>query len=245
MSMLKNNPVTGARYLLRGLLLIQKPGIRQYVLIPIVINTLLFSLLIWFGTNQFNHLVEWILPTWLEWLEWFLWPLFAVTASIIVFFTFIQIGNFIGAPFNSLLAEAVERHLKGHRLQETRAWRKMTAHLWPSLLSEWRKIIYFISRGIPLLVLFIIPVVNVIAPLIWMGFSAWILALEYADYPMENHGILFADQRDILKEKPLMVFGFGSAALFLMAIPFVNFLVIPSAVAGATAMWIEQFSKAY
>ncbi|MEZ5582290.1 MAG: hypothetical protein R3F37_05475 [Candidatus Competibacteraceae bacterium] len=43
----------------------------------------------------------------------------------------------------------------------------------------------------PLLVLFVIPGVNVIAPLLWLVFGAWMLALQYADYPMGNHGLRF------------------------------------------------------
>ena len=116
-------------------------------------------------------------------------------------------------------------------------------NLWPALRSELRKISYIIFRGVPLLVLFFIPFVNIIAPLIWMGFTAWMLALEYSDYPMGNHGLLFTKQREKLKTRPLTVLGFGAGVMVLIIIPFVNFLAMPIAVAGATVMWIEEFSQ--
>lgn len=240
---MKGNPLKGARYLLRGFFLIRQPGIRQYVAVPLVINTLLFSLLIWIGAGQFNRLMAWLLPSPLAWLEWLLWPLFAVTVSIIVFFIFIHIGNLVAAPFNGLLAEAVEAHLKGKESETSATWGTLLNNLWPTLVSEFKKITYILTRGIPLSILFLIPFINVIAPLIWLVFSAWMLAIEYADYPMGNHRILFSEQRERLKEKPMTVLGFGAITALILMIPFVNFLAMPTAVAGATVMWVETFEK--
>ncbi len=240
---MKGNPFLGVGYLFRGFRLVTKPGIRQFVIIPLLINTLLFSLLIWFGADQFNALISAMLPSWLDWLEWLLWPLFAVTVSIFVFFTFIHIANFIGAPFNALLAERIEKELKGKLGKEPFQLRHFLSTLWPSLCSEFRKIAYFLIRSVPLLVLFLIPWVNIIASFVWIVFSAWMLALEYADYPMANHDILFAEQQKRLREKRFMVLGFGGAALFLLMIPVLNFFAMPIAVSGATVMWLEQFDE--
>ncbi|MFQ5598616.1 MAG: sulfate transporter CysZ [Nitrospiria bacterium] len=240
---MRGNPFTGAGYLFRGLHLIRQPGIRQYVVIPLAINSLLFSLLIWFGAGQFNDWITRLLPPALDWLEWLLWPLFAITVSVILFFTFIHLGNLVAAPFNGLLAEAVEAHLKGHRAKESLAWGTLIKQLGPVFLSELKKIGYFLSRALPLLILFLIPVVNVVAPLLWMFFSAWMLALEYADYPMGNHDLLFPEQRRRLKEKGFTVLGFGGAALLILMVPFLNFIAIPTAVAGATVMWVDGFEK--
>jgi len=37
--------------------------------------------------------------------------------------------------------------------------------------------------------LFIIPVINIAAPILWLLFSAWYMTLEYTDYPMANSGL--------------------------------------------------------
>jgi len=231
--------VAGAGYLVRGFGLITKPGIRRYVIIPLLINTLIFSLLIWFSASQFDHLIEWLLPDWLQWLEWLLWPVFALSVVIVVLFTFTLLANLIGAPFNGLLAEVVEYHLTGKRPESPYGfWKDILL----SIQSELKKLTYFVSRSIPLLILFVIPGINLAAPFIWLIFNAWMLGLQYLDYPMGNHGLTSDRQRALVKEKRLMALGFGSATMVLLMIPLLNFLAMPIAVAGATAMWVETFS---
>ena len=58
---MKSNPITGAGYLIEGLGLIFRKGIRKFVLIPLLVNVTLFSLLIWYGAGQFNTFMEWLL----------------------------------------------------------------------------------------------------------------------------------------------------------------------------------------
>ena len=234
--------VAGAGYLLRGFGLITKPGIRRYVIIPLMINTIIFSLLIWFSASQFDRLIEWLLPNWLQWLEWLLWPLFAFSVVIVVLFTFTLLANLIGAPFNGLLAEVVEYHLTGRRPESPFGFWKDTLL---SIQSELKKLAYFASRSIPLLILFLIPGINLAAPIIWLIFNAWMLGLEYLDYPMGNHGLTSDRQRALVKENRLMALGFGGAAMILLMIPILNFLGMPIAVAGATALWVERLSGAH
>lgn len=240
---MKGNLFVGAGYLFRGCSLITQPGLRPYVLVPLLINIVLFSVLIGFGTQQFTQLVAWLLPAWLDWLSWLLWPLFAITLSTIAFFVFIHVGNLIGAPFNGLLAERVEKRFRSGGREAPFDMGQLLRIFGPALISEFKKMAYFVLRALPLLLLFLIPGVNVIAPILWMVFSAWMLALEYADYPMANHDILFPEQRVLLQKKRLMVWGFGAAILFLLMIPVLNFVAMPAAVAGATLMWVEQFAQ--
>jgi CysZ protein len=241
--MVSGNLIAGAGYLLQGFKLMTQVEIRRYVIIPLAINTLLFASLFWYGASQFNPFIEWLLPDWLDWFRWLLWPLFAATALLILFYTFTLVANLIGAPFNGLLAEAVERHLTGQTPKESGGFGKIARDLIPSLISEFKKILYFLVRAVPLLILFLIPGVNIVAPFLWIAFTAWMLALQYTDYPMGNHGLLFPQQRLKLQERRMTALGFGGAALFLTLIPVVNFLAMPTAVAGATAMWVEEFGK--
>ena len=235
----------GADYLLRGLELITRPGIRRFVFIPLSINALLFGLFLWFAFDQFSLFVDWLdarIPEWLQWISWLLWPLFAATAALFVFFTFSVVANIIGAPFNGLLAEAVEHQLTGRRPSDHSSMGALIADFIPSILNELRKLAYFATRAIPLLLLFLVPGLNMVAPFLWMAFSAWMLAVEYSDYPMANHGIRFPDQRRLLGRRRWLSLGFGGATLTATMIPIVNFLVMPVAVAGATAMWVECLS---
>lgn len=240
---MQNNPISGAIYFLRGVRLIFNPGIRAYVIGPLLVNVLLFSALIYFGAAQFRDLLDYLLPDWLDWLTTVLLPLFVVVALVIVFFTFSLIGNLLAAPFNGLLAEAVECTITGQPIPGGGV-KKMLLDLGRTIVSELRKLAYIVLRGIPVLVLFLIPGLNLAAPFIWILFGAWMLAISYVDYPMGNHGLGFPEQRRQLRKHRYLALGFGGAAMGALAIPLVNFLVIPAAVAGATILWVERLERA-
>jgi CysZ protein len=234
-------PVSGFGYLFRGLRIITRPGLKRFVAIPLLINILLFSAVIIYGIGAFTDLMNWMLPDWLDWLNWLLIPLFAITLLIITFYTFSLLANLISAPFNGLLAEAVEKHLTGVPVSGNSGWRAMLAQIGPTLVSELRKLGYLVLWSVPLLILFLIPGVNLIAPFVWMIFSAWMLAIEYLDYPMGNHDITFVELRARIRQKRMLSLGFGGAVMIATFIPVFNFLVMPTAVAGATAMWVDRF----
>ncbi len=238
-----NTPLDGAGYLFRGLGLIMKPGLRPFVLVPLLINIVIFSLLIWLGLDQFEGLMDRFLPSdesWLSWLRWLLWPLFAIALVLIIFYTFTVIANLIASPFNGLLAEKVELYLGGQLPKQPSGVKQVMKDVLPSILSELRKMGYFLLRAIPLLILFIIPGVNLLAPFLWMAFSAWFLAIEYGDYPMANHGLKFKNQKIRLKQTRLTALAFGGGLTLMMMIPLLNFLAMPAAVAGATVFWHER-----
>jgi CysZ protein len=93
---------------------------------------------------------------------------------------------------------------------------------------------------VPLLVLFLIPLVQIGAPFLWVAFGAWMMAIEYLEYPMGNHGRTFPEVRSALHAHRGLALGFGAAVLFLTLIPVVNFIAMPVAVAGGTKLWVER-----
>jgi CysZ protein len=241
-----NDAIKGIGYLREGLRLIRQPGLRRYVAMPLLISVVIFSVAIVAGFHWLEILLGWLLgwlPGWLDWLRYLLWPLFALTGVLLVFYTFSLLTNLVAAPFNGLLAEAVERHLDGSSMEDTSGWRDLLKDILPSLFSELRKLLYFALRALPLGLLFLIPAVNIAAPFLWALFSAWMLAIEYADYPMGNHRLHFAEQRKRLRGRKLLSWGFGGASMLMTMIPVVNFLAMPASVAGATAMWVREFKQ--
>ena len=63
---------TGTQTLARGLKLLNKPGVRAYVIIPFTINLVLFGGLLWYGYQLFLPLVAWLMsfvPAFLDFLE--------------------------------------------------------------------------------------------------------------------------------------------------------------------------------
>ena len=82
--------------------------------------------------------------------------------------------------------------------------------------------------------------VNLAAPVLWFLFNAWYMALEYGDFPMANHGLKFTDQLPRMRRIRFTAIGFGSALTVLMLVPVLNFVAMPAAVAGATALWVKE-----
>ena len=237
--------IAGFKYISQGFGLLLKPGIRVYVMIPMLINALVFAAVITFGAHLMNDFIDTTLTGWLEWLRWLLWPLFVIISLTIVFFCFSIVANLIAAPFNGFLAEAVEVHLTGITLSDTGGLKQLPSDIKKAFKSEFKKFTYFIVRAVPLLILFIIPFAQVGAPVFWFIFGAWMLALEYMDFPMGNHGMLFTEQRRYLWEKRKLTFGFGIGAMILTLIPVANFIAIPVIVCGATKLWVEIFASGH
>lgn len=234
------DPASGAGYLLTGIGLISRPGLRRYVIVPLLINILVFTAGIAAGVSWFEGFVTWMhgrIPGWLQWLDWVLWPLFVLLLLVLVAYGFSLIANLIASPFNGLLAEKVERLLTSQPLDQGGGMAQMLRDLVPTVVDELRKILYALGWAIPFLLLLLVPLVG---PVLWFLFTAWILALQYADYPMGNNGIKFREQRRRLKERRGLGLGFGAATAGLSLVPVLNFIVMPSAVAGATALWVRE-----
>jgi CysZ protein len=141
----------GLRYSLSGFRLIGKPGIRLYVVTPLLINTVLFAGAVVYGASAFSDLMDWMSTqwAWLDWLAWLLWPVFFVVVLALVFFFFSMLANLLAAPFNGFLAAAVEQHLAGQSLQQESPVSALPAEIARAIGSESKKIAFFLSAPCP------------------------------------------------------------------------------------------------
>ena len=237
--------VTGTQAIARALSLLNRPGVRIYVIVPLTINLLLFGALVYFGYNQFNLLVEKLMssvPDILQFLEWVLWLFFGGLAAITVFFAFTPVANIIAAPFNALMAEKIEVHLLGSAVSSDISFTRMALD---AISSQLRKLVYILLWALGLSLVSFIPVVNLVAPILWIIFGSWLLSFEYFDYPMGNHDIVFDEQKRLLRERRGIALGFGGTVMIMTSIPILNFFAMPVSVAGATLLWVEQFQSAH
>ena len=234
--------ITGMSYLWRGYSLLTRRGLRRFVLIPLLVNVLVFSFLAWLAIGQFDVWMEALLPVgdswWLILIRGVLWVLIVVLILLVMYLSFTLVANVIAAPFNSLLAQKVELLLG--ETEQTMLDAGFLVGAFTAILGELRKFGYFLVLAIPLLILFVIPLINMIAPLLWFIFISWMLALEYLAYPMENQGLSFLQTREYLRRHRALGLGFGMAVTVAMLVPLINFLVMPAAVAGATLLWVER-----
>ena len=241
---MKGNPFTGIRYFQRGLKSLTNPGLKRFIVLPLLLNIVLMGGVSWWGISEISGLVdtvvEW-LPSWLSWLSWILLPVAVVTLLVVVIYFFSAILNLIASPFNGLLSEALETQMTGKSLPEE----SLAATIARTLARELRKLAYFIPRYVLLLVISFIPVINVASPVLWFLFGAWVLTLQYLDYAMDNNGHSFAELHQALRKQPLTTLGFGFVLAIGFMIPIANMLVMPAAVCGATLYWVEQLKQEF
>ena len=228
-----NNPAYSLACILRGLRLLAKRGFRRYLIVPICVNLLIYSIALWLSVSYISGLIEHSIPGWLNWLSWLIWPIFLLSFLLVGFFTFTLVSNLLMAPFYGRLAERAEKILTGEPLARTGEG-SLTKDIARGVVSELNRLSYFAFRAVPLLLLFVIPGVNLIAPILWMLFSAWALALEYTAYPLENRGVLFPEQRQMVKNIRVGFLSFGGIVMLALTVPILNILIPPAAVIGAT-----------
>lgn len=242
---MQSSPLGGAHYVKQGFYLIRQPGIRSFVVIPLIINLILLStatyyifdrLSIWYASLAKSEysVVQWLFSN----LEWLLWPITVIIVLIVVFYVFSLIANWIAAPFNGLLSEAVEKHLRQNHLETSLSWMALIKDV-PRLIGrEWQKLAYYLPRALVCVILLFTPLA-LIAPIIWFVFNAWMAAIQNIDYPLDNHKVPFNESIQFCKSNRRISLGFGSLVMLLMMIPVVNILVMPIAVAGGTALWFD------
>ncbi len=233
----------GASYLSRGARLLRHPTLRPFVLIPLALNILIFASLLGVGFNVIDNLMEKMLsriPQWLDFIEWILWPLIVITAGLITGYLFTAVALLIASPFNSLLAEKAEELITGKPVQSLEG-------LWPALMAiprsvvrELLKLVYYVPMALLALVLSLIPGVGAVA---WLLLGAWMMSIQFIDYPMDNHQKSFAEVKDAVRSQRLSSLGFGGLVALCTVIPVVNFFVVPAAVVGATLLWCEELDQ--
>jgi CysZ protein len=246
-----NTPINGMMYLFKAFPLLTQKGIRSYVVIPLLINIFFFSIGIYFGFSYFADYMEQFLDTSGLWswvaalvdvIKPLLYVIFGMALMILIFYTFSLMANIIAAPFNSLLAEATEKHLTGTSLEDDGGnFQTIIKEIIPTIIMEVKKLLYMILWSIPFLImLFIIPIIG---PILWFLFTAWMMSLQYMDYPMANHQLNFSQQRHLQGKQRLFTMGFGGITMSASMIPFVNFLIMPTAVIAATLIWIDCYAE--
>lgn len=231
----------GAGYFISGFSLIMTKGVKRYVFIPLMVNLVLFYLAFSYLFGELDSYIamtmEYI-PDFLSWLEVIIWP-FAVISLLVIFsFIFTSVANWLAAPFNGLLSEKIEAKLTGKLLPDT-GLKGLLKDIPRTLGREWQKLCYYIPRAIGFFIIFLL--LPIFGQIIWFLFVAWMMAVQYKDYPFDNHKIPFDQMRNELKQRQGLSYSFGITVSIFAMIPIINLIVMPVAICGATALWVERY----
>ena len=243
---MKGNVAQGAGYLVRGAKLLKHPSLRLFVLIPLLVNIVIFGGLIWYGLSYLTEMMEdWlsVIPDWLDFIKWIIWPLVGLTVSLVTGYLFTAVALIIASPFNALLAEKAEELVTGKQVDSLEGLGAALAAMPRGILRELSKLLYYIPMAVFVLVLTFIPGLNAVAPVLWFLLGAWMMSIQFVDYPMDNHQLSFADVKEAVRSRRLSSMGFGGVVALCTGIPVVNFFVVPAAVVGATLLWCEELDQ--
>lgn len=239
----------GFSYPFRGFgFLRQHPRLLKYVALPFAINTTIFTLVVYLGLDFFNSWVTESLPQGDAWywvaLYYVVWLLAVVVTAILVFFTFVVVGNIVASPFNDLLCERVELEVTGHRDEGKLTLGSVLKEAGATIVREIRRIWMFVVGMVLLLMLLIVPWVGwSLYSILSFLFTLYFLTVEYTGFVLDRKGFSFKQQRQYIRHRRLMMMGFGLGAFVLLSIPFLQLLAIPMSVIGATLLYLEHPPK--
>ena len=241
-----NRATLGLRLPFRSLgFLVKQSSLWSIAIWPVLINISLFALGVYMVWGYVGGLVEliWIKPVVTAWhqslmlvLWWVLNSLAHIVALVMVYISVTILGGIVASPFNDIISERTERLLLGDRYVKGDE-----IPLIPSVLSSLRSttIIALMYLGclLPLLPLHLIPGIGSLAyTLIAGGVGAYFITMEYNDILLERKGFRMKAKFGRVWEERSLTLGFGAGTNLLLAIPLLNFMCIPLAVIGGTAM---------
>jgi CysZ protein len=219
------------------------PSLRLFVVIPLLVNILIFGSLIGIGYSYLSGLMGSLLssiPAWLDFIQWILWPLIGITVSLITGYLFTAVALIIASPFNALLAEKAEELVTGKPVDSLEGLGAALLALPRGILRELAKLLYYVPMAAFVLVVSFIPGLNAVSPVLWLLLGAWMMSIQFVDYPMDNHQLSFADVKEAVRTRRLSSMGFGGLVALCASIPVINFFVVPAAVVGAPRLWVVE-----
>lgn len=149
-----------------------------------------------------------------------------VSFLILSFVMMVLLVNVISCPIYEIVSVAVERDVTGESI-EISVWESIKL-----IPEELKKVAFIFLISV---ILFLIPGLNLIATI---G-TAFLVGWDFYDYPMARRGWNFRERINFVLKDAFSVTAFG---LWLM-IPFLQFIMMPLAVAGGTLLNLESLQR--
>lgn len=236
------NALSGIGYFFRGVGLLTRPGVRRFVIIPLLANAVVFALMT-------GAIYQALSGLYLEYsyevtgnpdvIPWLAKPLIWLVGTLVSGYVSLFVVLFLTAPFLGILSKRLEEHLTGDVIPSGDSPLQAVLSVPRSFLRELQKFLHYLPLAVLTLVISVIPGINVAAPILWMLLGAWMMSLQFVDYPMDNNALSFSEVREACSAHRTTSITFGAVVAFVSGIPVINLVLIPAAVAGATLFWCE------
>ncbi len=213
------------------------------VAIPAAINIILFFITAGVLVSQAGGIVDWIWtqPDGFMVILWYIvYAIIMLLMVVIAYLSMLLIGALVASPFNDMLSQDTERILKGDVADEFGSgFRSQTSALIRSIVMSLFILVVQGFSSLILGVLGLIPGVGLVTGPMAIAVSSYLLAVEYSDFPLERRKYNFGDKFKIVWKFKEMTVGFGAGAAVMLWIPLLNFLCMPIAVIGGTAVGLS------
>jgi len=252
--------ITGATYPLRAIaLLLKKPGLWRYLIIPILINLVLGGILygssLYWGlqgveslTGQLSQSLDQLiadLPNWLSFLKyiilflgWLLRVLLTIALLVIIGFVLLQFGSVIGSPWYGQLSEQVEKLRLG---DVTVIEVGILKDIGRALLFELKKILLALAVGTLLFLIGFIPGVgSVITTIGSIALTATLVCLDCFDSTLERRRLSFREKLQTIYRNLPASGTFSLLCLVLISVPLLNLLTIPLCIMAGTLFLCDR-----
>ena len=165
---MSGNLITGAGYFLRGLTMLSEPGLRHFVIVPLMANIMLFILMGWLlfeMISDFYGAALLTVPEWLQFLSWIITPLLWLVGGLMTGYVSTFFVLMLTSPFHALLAEKVEEAVTGEPVPALDGVVAALLEVPRAFFREIRKVLHYLPMALGVLLITAIPVINAAAPL--------------------------------------------------------------------------------
>ena len=227
----------GAGALIDGFRHLSNPALRAWVIWPILINLAVFAGLAWLLTGWLTGSIQGVmdgLPEWLNFLRWIMWVLAVLMMALVFGVSFTTLTLLIGAPFYVVLARRAMMLVSVEPFPSADTGiTALVQETVSAVLRELSKIRRFIPWVLLALVISVIPVINVLAPIVWLLVNSWIFAFQFVDYPIDARQRPITETGEWLAEHRAAALGVGVGVALCASVPFLNVVAFPAAIIGA------------
>ena len=227
----------GASALINGFRQLSHPALRAWVIWPILINLAVFAGLAWLLTGWLTGSIQDVmdgLPEWLNFLRWIMWVLAVLMMALVFGVSFTTLTLLIGAPFYVVLTRRAMMLVSVEPFPSAdTGLTALVQETVSAVLRELSKIRRFIPWLLLALVVSVIPVINVLAPIVWLLVNSWIFAFQFVDYPIDARQRPITETREWLAEHRAAALGVGAGVALCASVPFLNVVAFPAAIIGA------------
>ena len=226
-------PMRGLGFLGRNL----RP-LLPYVALPVAINVILFALIIVGGVWWVHGSIHGILGSeawWAGTLEWLIQILLWAVMLVVSFFIFTLVGTVVAAPFSELLSEKVEALAMGKPHDDPFSLRQLVRDVLIPMFEAAKLVLLQLVILAMVMVFWFVPVVGQIPLLLVLAFFA---GLDFLDPVLERKRYRTGEKVGFLWRHKALCLGFGSACYVLLLVPFIQLLILPVSVIGATLMYL-------